>query len=180
VTQQDDDDPTAFREAVRDARPLKVVPAKRPPAPRPTPRAALRRADERVVLDESLQLSPDEIGVETGDELLYRRPHVPASVLKRLRRGDYRREDELDLHGYAAEAARAELHRFIHLSVQQDLRCVRVIHGKGRGSGPRGPVIKKLVNAWLRKLDAVLAFATARPADGGTGAVYVLLGEPRR
>jgi DNA-nicking Smr family endonuclease len=55
-----------------------------------------------------------------------------------------------------------------------------VIHGKGRGSGPRGPVLKHVVNHWLRRMDDVAAFATARPVDGGTGAVYVLLAGARR
>jgi DNA-nicking Smr family endonuclease len=67
------------------------------------------------------------------------------------------------------------LRSFINGSVQDGLTCVRVIHGKGLGSGPRGPVIKQQVNRLLRRWDQVLAFISARQIDGGTGAIYVLL-----
>ena len=160
----------AFRAAVRDVRPL----APRPPppaAPRPTPHARFRRADERSVLAESLELGPSDLLVETGEELTFRRAQLAPRVLDRLRRGEIALEDEIDLHGLTAVEARDALRAFLAGALARRLACVRVVHGKGLRSGPRGPVLKHAVNLWLRKVDAVLAFASSRPMDGGTGAV---------
>jgi DNA-nicking Smr family endonuclease len=82
---------------------------------------------------------------------------------------------ELDLHGMTSELARSALREFMAECRRRDHRCVRIIHGKGRGSSNRGPVLKGKVNRWLRQRDDVLAFCSARPVDGGTGALYVLL-----
>ncbi len=172
-----DDDKQLFRTAVADARPLthdRHVPAR----PRPAARAVFRRADELAVLDESLELGPAELGVETGDEILHSRKGLADTVLRDLRRGRFAIEDELDLHGLTAAQARDAVRTFLGQALARRLRCVRVIHGKGRGSGPRGPVLKKSVNLWLRKHAAVIAFCSARPAHGGTGAIYVLLAQP--
>lgn len=169
-----DDERELFRAAVRDVRPLRQT----RPAParvRKPPKAASRRADEARVLADSLALDADDLGVETGEELGWRREGVPESVLRRLRRGQYARRDELDLHGMTQAEARLAVLGFVSESVDRDLRCVRIIHGKGRGSGQRGPVLKSAVNRWLRRNDAVSAFCSARRADGGTGALYVLL-----
>lgn len=169
-----DDELELFRKAVAGARPLAQERHDlRPPPPRPA--AAFRRADERAALDESLLHRADELGVEGGDELHFGRAHVPPAVLKGLRRGRYAIEDELDLHGLTAVEAREALRAFLASATTRRLACVRIVHGKGRGSGPRGPVLKKSVNLWLRKHDEVLAFSSARPAQGGTGALYVLL-----
>lgn len=164
----------AFREAVRDVRRLEAAePAIAPP--RPAPRARFRRLDERQVLAESLELGPGELLVETGDELLFRRAHLPRRLTDRLRRGEFAVADEIDLHGLSALEARAALRDFLAAALRRRLTCVRIVHGKGLRSGPRGPVLKHAVNTWLRKVDAVIAFASAPRRDGGTGAVYVLL-----
>jgi len=84
-------------------------------------------------------------------------------------------EAQLDLHGLTAAQARAALATFLRDCRIHGLRCVRIIHGKGRGSHNRQPVLKGKVNHWLRQRDEVLAFCTARPVDGGGGAVYTLL-----
>ena len=164
----------AFRDAVRDVRPL----APRPPppaAPRPAARARFRRADERRVLAESLELAPGDLLVETGEELTFRRAQLAPRVLERLKRGEFTLEDEIDLHGLTAVEARDALRAFLAGALARRLGCVRIVHGKGLRSGPHGPVLKHAVNVWLRKVDAVLAFASSRPMDGGTGALYVLL-----
>jgi DNA-nicking Smr family endonuclease len=96
-------------------------------------------------------------------------------VLRRLRRGHYACREELDLHGLTQAEARSALTRFLAEALAHGHRCVRIIHGKGRGSGGRGPVLKSAVNGWLRRHDVVRAFASAPRRDGGTGAVYVLL-----
>lgn len=169
-----DDERELFRAAVRGVRPLRQT---RPaPAPaRKRPRAASRRADEMRVLADSLALDAHDLGVETGEELAWRRAGVPESVLRRLQRGQFSRRDELDLHGMTQAEARLAVLAFIAECVDHDHSCVRIIHGKGRGSGHRGPVLKSAVNRWLRRNDAVRAFCSARRADGGTGALYVLL-----
>lgn len=166
-------DVAAFRDAVKDVRPLS---APRPlERPRPAPKARFRRLDDRQVLSESLVLSPGDLMVETGDELLFRRAHLPVRLTDRLKRGEFAVADEIDLHGLSATNARHALREFLAEAVRRRLGCVRVVHGKGLRSGPKGPVLKHAVNTWLRKVDAVLAFASTPQRDGGTGALYVLL-----
>ena len=173
-----DDGLALFRSALAGVRELPAPPP--PPAgPRPPARATFRRRDDEQVLEDSLVLGPGELLVETGDELLFRRAHIASRTLERLRRGEYTVKDELDLHGMSAVEAREAVRGFIAAAVAHQQRCVRVIHGKGLGSGPRGPVLKSAVNVWLRNTQAVLAFASARPMDGGTGALYVLLERQR-
>jgi DNA-nicking Smr family endonuclease len=107
--------------------------------------------------------------------LLFRRPGVPEAIFRRLRRGSFRVEAELDLHGLTAAASAQQLAEFLKEARAHGCRCVRIIHGKGLRSGTRGPVLKSTVNTLLRRADVVLAFASARPASGGTGATLVLL-----
>lgn len=170
-----DGDERSFREAMRGVRRLRRVDATRPAPPKPPPKARFTRADQVEVLRESLQPPPDEATLGTGDELNFRRPHVPESTLIRLRRGHYAVDAEMDLHGMTGAEAKAALRQFIAESVERRSSCVRVIHGKGRRSGPRGPVLKNVVNQWLQRADDVLAFGSARAVDGGSGAIYVLL-----
>ncbi len=169
-----EDEAELFRAATRDVRRLNPKTAA-PLRPKPRARARFTRADQQEVLRESLLPAQDPALLETGDELCYRRPEVPQKVLLKLRRGEYKVEAEFDLHGMTAVEARAALREFVAESVQQGRRCIRIIHGKGRGSGPRGPVLKNVVNLWLRRSAAVNAFGSARQIDGGSGAVYVLL-----
>lgn len=113
--------------------------------------------------------------LETGGQLHFHRAGVRPDVLRMLARGRFPVEAEADLHGMRLQPAQDALREFIADCLVRRLRCVRVIHGKGQRSGPGGPVLKVAVSHWLRQYDAVQAFASARPADGGSGAVYVLL-----
>jgi DNA-nicking Smr family endonuclease len=179
MSQEDDerepDEAELFRRAMRDVQPLKR-PLRVPPVRRsPRPRAKFARAERAAVLQESIGSGVDLHDVQPGDELLFRRPGVPETVLRGLRRGRYRVESEIDLHGLTVSQAAAQLGAFLREARSHELRCVRVIHGKGLRSGARGPVLKNTVNALLRRADPVLAFASARPAAGGTGATLVLL-----
>lgn len=169
-----EDDERAFRAAMSDVRPLPER-GHRPPAPKPAPVARFTRAEQQQVLQESLLPPDDPSLLDTGEEIVFRRPGVRDEILRRLRRGQFSVESEIDLHGLGRHAAHEALREFVGSAVSRGLRCVRVIHGKGRGSGPRGPVLKHVVNHWLRRMDDVVAFASARPVDGGTGAAYVLL-----
>jgi len=170
-----DEDIRTFRDAVKGTRPLKAAPKIRPHRPKPRPRAHFRRLGEAEVLEDSLHLSPADLEVEFGEELTYRRVGIQDAVMRRLRRGHYRVESELDLHGLTVPEAKQALRDFLSRVIARQSRCVRIIHGKGLGSGPRGPVLKKAVNVILRRTDSVMAFCTARAVDGGTGAIYVLL-----
>jgi DNA-nicking Smr family endonuclease len=175
MSDEPEDEARAFREAMRDVRRLKRVDLKDSAPARPSPRARFTRADQREVLRESLLPPADEALLDTGDELSFRRSHVPEVVLLRLRRGHFTVDAEVDLHGLTGAEAKAALREFIGAAVARRLSCVRVIHGKGRRSGPRGPVLKNVVNHWLQRSDDILAFGSARGVDGGSGAVYVLL-----
>ena len=170
-----DEDRQLFRAAVRGVKPLARA-AAGPQRPKPPPAARFSRADRLAVLEESLSDSPLDPALAAGDELVFRREGVPLGVLRRLRRGEYRVQGELDLHGLTVPQAKQVLREFLTEALARDWRCVRIVHGKGLRSGHRGPVLKGLVAALLRRLGPVLAFVSARAVDGGTGAIYVLLG----
>lgn len=172
------EDKALFREAVSGTVPLeqhRVVPHRDPPPARPLK----READEQQVRDDMLSGDIDPSELETGEELFYCRPGLQHSVLKKLRRGQYSVEAELDLHGLRVEEARQVLTTFLHNALDRGLKTVRIIHGKGHGSLHKQPVLKGKVNHWLRQRNEVLAFCSARPVDGGTGAIYVLLQRSR-
>lgn len=171
----DRDHDQTFRDAMRDVRRLRDTSKRAPAPPKPPPRARFTRADQQEVLKESLLPPSDEAMLATGDELSFRRPHVPEAVLVKLRRGHYTVDAELDLHGMTGAEAKAAMREFLTEAVNRRSSCVRIIHGKGRGSGPRGPVLKNVVNQWLQRIDNIQAFGSARQVDGGSGAVYVLL-----
>ena len=122
-----------------------------------------------------MHTDPDLAELETGEELLFARPGISRKIMRQLRRGQFAIQDEIDLHGMTLEEARPALQAFLEAAIARHARCVRVVHGKGRGSGPRGPVLKNGVNRWLRRWDSIVAFCSAQPHDGGTGAAYVLI-----
>ncbi|MCC6135704.1 MAG: Smr/MutS family endonuclease [Candidatus Contendobacter sp.] len=143
------------------------------PPPAPIPRFTL--ADEQQVLSDMLSDYFEPADLDTGEELYYRREGVQQAVLRKLRRGYFQIGPVLDLHGMTVAIAREALAAFLHSARRDGLSGVRIIHGKGNGSRHRGPVLKQKLNHWLRQRDEVLAFCSARPMDGGTGAIYVLL-----
>lgn len=172
------DDAQLFRDAIG---PVRELPAAPPPPDRPRPRPAARMAerDEAEARSEFARLL-DADRIEGGDVLRYRRDEIPAHVLRRLRRGHYAAQDELDLHGADGAIAERLLREFLREAVRAGLGCVRIVHGKGLGSkglgtGGAAPVLKNLVDRQLRRRSDVLAFHSAPPAQGGTGAVLVLL-----
>ncbi|MBV8031450.1 MAG: Smr/MutS family protein [Betaproteobacteria bacterium] len=165
-----------FRAAVSDVHPL--APPRRvsrqPAAPSPLPRQT--RLDESAVLDDALHgaISVDD-ALESGDELVYLRDGLPRQVLRKLRGGYWVVQATLDLHGMnRAEAARAT-QEFLRRCSSRGVRCVRIVHGKGLRSPNREPVLKHKLHSWLPRLDEVLAFCQAPGAQGGSGALMVLL-----
>lgn len=131
--------------------------------------------DEQQVLRDMLSDAYDPIEIQPGDILSYYQPGLQGRVMRKLRTGQYRVASELDLHGLSAKEAKQELLQFLRDMHPRTGECVRIIHGKGNRSDHRGPVLKTKINNWLRQHGRVLAFHSARPVDGGTGAVYVLL-----
>ncbi len=170
-----DDDPDLFRRSIEGAKPLRTDERVPEPRKKPAPKARFSRADEEKALAESLEADIDTMESANAESMRYHRPHVGKRTMRRLARGKYAVQAEIDLHGMTVAEARPRLADFIDYSIKQGLTCVRIVHGKGLGSGHRGPVLKNAVNRWLRKWDSVLAFVSARQVDGGTGAVYVLL-----
>jgi hypothetical protein len=143
---------------------------------RPEPLPRQRQRDDAAVLLESISDEFDvESLLETDDSLSYRREGIGPEVVRKLRRGVWSIQAQLDLHGLRREQAREQLGAFLRETVGQGLRCVRIIHGKGNGSPGREPVLKSKVKTWLVQKDEVIAFAQARAADGGHGALLVLL-----
>lgn len=174
-----DDDAATFAEAMRGVvrhQPQRIA----APAPPPDARPRLREADEAEALRESLTHTPEDVLIAAGDILEYRASGVPESVFRRLKRGQYRIGSELDLHGMNLREAKQAVRAFLLACREADLRCVRIVHGKGLRSGREGPVLKRSLDGWLRHRSDVLAFTSARPAQGGAGAAIVLLRQPAR
>ena len=175
------DDTALLQELLAEVVPLpahgRVVHAR--PKRKPIPEQRLR--DERAALTDSLSDHVTwDIGTETGEELVYLRNGLSRQILRKLRRGHWVTQDELDLHGLTSVEARALLVEFLNACVRNGARCVRIVHGKGLRSKTREPVLKTKVANWLIQRDDVLAFCQARQVDGGSGAVMVLLKSERR
>ena len=165
-----------FARAVGPVQPLpdrRQAQASRSPVP-PVP--AQRQKDEQAVLRDALS---DEFDVstllDTDEALSFRRPGIGPDVTRKLRKGDWAIQREIDLHGLRSDEARLALAEFIREAHRQGLRCVRVVHGKGLGSPGKTPVLKSKVHSWLVQKNQVMAFVQAKPAEGGAGALVVLL-----
>jgi DNA-nicking Smr family endonuclease len=170
----DEHDIALFREATRGVKPLRQVERVSDQGPRARPRARFARA-QVLEVQESPHSFADEPPLAAADPSVFARPGVTAATLRRLRRGQYPIQAELDLHGLTVAAAKPLLREFLGASLQRQVRCLRIVHGKGLRSGSKGPVLRQLVNTVLRHTAQVAAFASARQVDGGTGALYVLL-----
>ena len=170
-----DDDENLFQRLMSDAKPLKAEERIPAPAKMPKPKARFARADEHAVLEESLDVDIDELEESSGEALRFQRAAVGRTTMRMLSRGSYAIQAEIDLHGMTLAEAKPRLEKFVYRCAGSNKLCIRIVHGKGLRSGERGPVLKKGVDRWLRKWDAVLAFVSARQVDGGTGAIYVLL-----
>jgi len=165
-----------FRREIGEVQPLNAparqVRQKTPPAPLPLQ----TQRDEAAVLSEAISDEYDpEILLEVDETLSFCRPGVSQEVVRKLRRGTWIVQAQIDLHGLRRDEAREALAAFLREAVKRGLRCVRVIHGKGLGSVNKEPVLKGKVRAWLVQKAEVIAFCQARPHDGGAGAVVVLL-----
>jgi DNA-nicking Smr family endonuclease len=172
----DEDDAALFRREMKGVAPAppanRVQPARTPPPPLPFK----RMEDEREVLSELARFAGgvDE-DIETEDDHVFLRPGLARDVLRKLKRAHWVIQDEIDLHGYNADDAAEAMSMFVVASVKRGLRCVRIVHGKGLRSPNREPVLKRRVRRLLTRRDDVLAYCEPHAADGGSGAVVVLL-----
>jgi DNA-nicking Smr family endonuclease len=165
-----------FSRAIGATQPLRqVAPVSLAPEP-PAPIPFQQQLDEQRVLRESLS---DEFDVTTlldvDDAMSFRRPGISTEITRKLRAGEWSIQSQVDLHGLRSDEAREALGAFIRNSHKQGIRCVRVVHGKGLGSPGRQPVLKIKAQRWLIQKNEVLAFVQAKPAEGGAGALVVLL-----
>ncbi len=167
------EDKALFRQSVSDVRPIKSnkIHPTSGKKPKPFPKRLVIDIEEKLYLDKDIEVEP--LGI--GDTLSYLAPGLQKNVIKKLRRGYFGVDAELDLHGLSSQQARYQLLRFIHCCVEDGCRCVHIIHGKGFRSPDHRPVLKNKINLWLRQHRDVLAFCSAAPKDGGSGAVFVLL-----
>jgi DNA-nicking Smr family endonuclease len=149
----------------------KITPYRKPADTTPKQRLL----DDQRVMQELLEESDESTSFESGDELKFLRSGFSSRLLKKLRRGDYAIQDELDLHGLVAGDAKQETHSFVNQCARDNVRAIRIVHGKGRNSAGRKPVLKNMLIGWLSKNQYVIAIVSTPANDGGTGAVYVLL-----
>jgi DNA-nicking Smr family endonuclease len=147
------------------------------PPQRLTPRPLQQDLDDEAVMHESMS---DEFDISTlldaDDQLSFRRPGIGTDVTRKLRKGEWSIQGQIDLHGLRSDEARNAMGQFIRDAKRMGWRCVRVVHGKGLGSPGKEPVLKSKVQRWLVQKKEVLAFVQAKPSDGGGGALLVLLG----
>ena len=143
--------------------------------PQPAPEPLQSQLDEARVAGELMSSAIDPAQIEVGKELSYLKSGLSPRLLRRLKRGHFSIADEIDLHQMTANVARTAIKQFLDENKRDGRLCVKIIHGKGLRSRAQGPVLKRLVDGMLRQRADVLAYASAKPAEGGTGAVIVLL-----
>ncbi|HZP66179.1 MAG TPA: Smr/MutS family protein [Rudaea sp.] len=170
------EDRRLFEEAVGPVRRLEHEHAEHGRA-RPAPEPVQSLLDEARVPQELLRSAIDPAEMEVGEELSYLKSGLSPRLLRQLKRGHFSIADEIDLHQMGAEVARAAVKEFLEENKRAGRLCIKIIHGKGLRSSAQGPVLKRLVDGMLRRRADVLAFASAKPAEGGTGAVIVLLAQ---
>lgn len=168
-------DAELFRQAVHGAIPIdppeRITHREKPPA---VPVQSI--LDQYEALSESITGPiPWEQSMETGEELVFLRTGLPRDTLRKLRRGHWSIQDEVDLHGLNRDEAKLRLTGFLGNCVKRGLRCLRIVHGKGLRSPQREPVLKGKMSQWLSQRDEVLAYCQAPSAWGGAGALLVLL-----
>lgn len=146
--------------------------------PKPAPEPIQSERDEASVAGELLASAIDPAAIEVGEELSYLKDGHSPRVLRQLKRGHFSIADEIDLHQMTAAVAREAVKQFLDESRRDGRLCVKLIHGKGLRSRADGPVLKRLVDGLLRRRGDVVAFASAKPAEGGTGATVILLKRP--
>lgn len=165
------EDSELFRQSVGKVKPVKnnriTFERKNPPR--------LKSKHTRFDDNEKFINAPDPYTIKANDKLSFKRPGIQLQLFRKLKRGQIPVEMELDLHGLTSQAAKNELLQSINYCYNENIRCIRIIHGKGKGSENNLPILKNNLNQWLPQITNVLAFCSAQPFDGGLGAIYVLI-----
>lgn len=182
-----EEDKNLFRQAVTDARPLQSKTSQQilqaqseqkqklmSRRQRQKLRKTLSSAEENLDLKTALNYEPHK-AVSAFESIQFERQKLKPKDWKKLKSGDFKTWWQLDLHGETVESADKVLLNFLQEAHRQNARYVIVVHGKGYHSESDTPALKNLVNSRLRQLPFVLAFCSAQPKDGGTGAVYIFL-----
>lgn len=165
-----------FRNSIGDVQPVKAQNRAQIERPKPQPLPLQRWQDDEAVLEASLSDHMDvERLLDTDEQLSFRRNGIAPETVRQLRKGRWVIQAQLDLHGYRVDEARQAVADFARDCVKQEIRCVRIIHGKGLGSAGKESVLRDKVRRWLVQKEEVLAFTQAGPRDGGAGALLVLL-----
>jgi len=167
-----------FLNEVADVRPLKSEKRIETAKKRPSPRPIIHQHSTELEQQAGLEMMSDPIDLrdaEIGDVLFFARTGIQQKVQRKLRRGEFPIEDELDLHGYTVAEAKTAIQDFLYECKRQHIRYIRIIHGKGCRSEQKIPVLKTHVAYWLPQHNDVMAFSSAQAKDGGTGAIYVIL-----
>lgn len=168
------EDRDLFVRSIGIVRPIKdaVAPISKP---RPSAEPVQSQLDEARVSGELIDSAIDPATVEVGEELSYLKQGHSPQLLRKLKRGQFSIADEIDLHQMTASVARAAVTQFLAESKREGKLCVKIIHGKGLRSRNEGPVLKRLMDNMLSRRADVLAYASAKANEGGTGALIVLL-----
>jgi DNA-nicking Smr family endonuclease len=167
------DDSTLFRNSIGEVRRLDTNTVVLKPDKKPRPVPAVKPLEQVDPLQNDVAGSLETLFQE--DKVVFLAPGLQKNVLKKLRKGYYGVDAEMDLHGMSSRDAQRQLLRFLHFCVEDGCRCVQIVHGKGYNSPDNQPVLKNDINLWLRQHKDVLAFCSTPPKAGGTGALYVLL-----
>ncbi|HVO29589.1 MAG TPA: Smr/MutS family protein [bacterium] len=176
-----DDERALFEAALQGVRPLGARTRERVAPPREGPPSAPRYDEDAEALAKlAAMVEGDEpLGSEFSEEHSeWIDPDADPGILKRLVAGEFAWQDHLDLHGMTREQAHEAIYRFLAAARVKHLRCVLLVHGRGHHSEDQVPVLKLALQRWLRRApikDWVFCWATARPVDGGAGAMYVML-----
>lgn len=165
-----DNEKDLFQQAMTDVTPIRQDKVSLKPKPGPIKKRPPATQQEPIA-----DVLSDDFIPECGQFLEFMRPGIQKSLVKQMRNGKLPVEDHIDLHGLTRDKARNYLLSFIQQAQQQGYKIVCIVHGKGYHSDDGRPVLKAMVNKWLQNIPQVLAFTTAQPRDGGTGAVYALL-----
>ncbi len=167
------EDSHLFQNAIGKVTPIKADKHPLTPSqkPKPYPKKTSLQSPDKLIRPQTESIN----ALQTEDTLSYTADGIQNNVLKKMRRGHFGLDAELDLHGLTSNQAKRELIKFLHFCEQDGCRCIRIIHGKGYRSANNLPVLKNDVNLWLRQHQEVQAFCSATQKDGGAGAVLVLL-----
>lgn len=145
------------------------------------PSVAYRREkaqESSELIVDGLSTSQDKF-LDPEETVLFALPGVQLRLIKRMKAGHLGWDAGLDLHGFSTDHAREELYQFMQSCQRQGLRSLIIIHGKAYTEPGKPALLKTYVTDWLRQMDNVLAFCSAQPQDGGSGALYVLLKRQR-